>query len=253
MDELFDSTNTNNYGAMSDRRWRELEENDCQSSERGRHKEGKNASFMNDLTFTTKLLFCRRLHCLTQVAQFTNQQLLGLRLSTRDQVLNDAKSSNRSTILINKRFSLHRNQFFCCLIIFGVSITDNDSSISQEPQSQPHKVKDSIDRHYEFLVDRMFPDFVLNEKLNEDLCITSTQINAIKKKETARKKNELIIKYLIENQREEKLFEALDKSDQKHLVKYLENDGSKILKCCNQFFKVYVPISFCQECNTSDA
>lgn len=91
-------------------------------------------------------------------------------------------------------------------------------------------MKDAIGRHYDFLVDRMFPDSVLYKTLHEDLCITEKQEYELRWKWTFREKNELIIKYFIKNQREEKLFEALEKSDQKHLVKYLENDGSKIFK-----------------------
>lgn len=60
-------------------------------------------------------------------------------------------------------------------------------------------------------------------------CLTVKVINKIKNTNTVRKRNEMVIEVLGRRQQLEKLIEALAQSNQKHLVKYLEVDGSESL------------------------
>lgn len=88
----------------------------------------------------------------------------------------------------------------------------------------------AIKSHYDFITERMSPEFGLIDRLFAHRVLTNAEKNTIEKKKIAQMKNKLILECLERNHKLVALIELLRKCDQKHLVKYLENDGSKIFK-----------------------
>lgn len=81
-------------------------------------------------------------------------------------------------------------------------------------------------RHYEFVVDRMSPEFGLIDKLYMRKILTNETKNRIKNSTDAvQMKTRELLRSIDTPEEHEKLVEVLKASDQAHLVKYLENDG----------------------------
>lgn len=105
---------------------------------------------------------------------------------------------------------------------------------------QEERWRKAIDRHRRFIADRMNRKFDFEEKLVAYNCLSVKMINKIKSTKTVRKRNEMIIEILGRRQQLEKLIEALAQSNQKHLVKYLECDGSKFFFLSNSEYFVWL-------------
>lgn len=101
---------------------------------------------------------------------------------------------------------------------------------STEAKKSYENLRKSIDRHYGFIVDRMSPDFGLIDKLYASRVLTNEEKNEIEEQKTVQQRNKSILKCLTAKRNQKTLIEALGQSAQKHLVKYLEYDGSKIFK-----------------------
>lgn len=92
--------------------------------------------------------------------------------------------------------------------------------------------RDSIDRNYFFLVEQMLSEFGLVDKLYQSKTISNGQKNSIKAKTTTQEKNKELLDYVINKNAHVQLIEALDKSNQRHLINYLETDGSRLTILC---------------------
>lgn len=86
--------------------------------------------------------------------------------------------------------------------------------------------EDVVSRHYDFIVDFMSPEFGLIDKLYAFRVITNLEMNTIEAEPVFQNKNKKLLEYVIKKGKCRKLFEALRKSDQSHLVNYLEANGS---------------------------
>lgn len=81
-------------------------------------------------------------------------------------------------------------------------------------------------RHYEFVVDRMSPEFGLIDKLYTRRILTNEAKNRIKNSTDAvQMKTRELLTSITTPEAHETLVEVLKACDQAHLVKYLENDG----------------------------
>lgn len=104
---------------------------------------------------------------------------------------------------------------------------NQESEVRGKKLESEEDLNNVFDRHHDFIVDRIHLDFCLKENLKTRFCLTTKAINRIKEKRTIRQRNEMIIKSLTQKQKLKELFDELKLSDQKHLINYLENDGSK--------------------------
>ena len=89
-------------------------------------------------------------------------------------------------------------------------------------------MKERFEKHREFLVDRIDPDFGLLDKLFARRALTKEAVHKIKLKDnTTEDKNRILLDFILKNKKANDLISALKDSGQNHLVNYLNADGGK--------------------------
>lgn len=87
-----------------------------------------------------------------------------------------------------------------------------------------------MEKHREFLVDRIDPEFGLLDKLLANMTLTRESVHKIKLRDnTAEDKNRILLDVILKNKKANELISALRDSGQIHLVNYLNADGGKKL------------------------
>lgn len=108
---------------------------------------------------------------------------------------------------------------------------EEDQSLILEERQQNQEMEEmwgkSIKIHYDLIVERMSPEFGLTDRLFAHRALTNREKNMIENKNIFQEKNKIIFDCISKNHRLGTLVELLGKCDQRHLVRYLENDGSK--------------------------
>lgn len=93
-----------------------------------------------------------------------------------------------------------------------------------------------IRKYMEFLVDRKDPDFGVLDVLIVSKDLTLREFHQIRSQpSTIGDRNRKLLHYVIEKNKPDMLIPALEKAKQKHLVNYLNSDGSKFT-CVQQVY-----------------
>lgn len=108
----------------------------------------------------------------------------------------------------------------------------NEEHCQTSSSAAGDKWRDSVDRNYFFLVEQMLSEFGLVDKLYQSKTISNGEKNSIKAKTTTQDRNKTVLDYVINKNAHAQLIEALDKSNQRHLINYLETDGSRLTILC---------------------
>ena len=91
-------------------------------------------------------------------------------------------------------------------------------------------MEERLEKHREFLVDRIDPEFGLLDKLLSNMTLTRESVHKIKLRDnTAEDKNRILLDVILKNKKANELISALRDSGQIHLVNYLNADGGKQL------------------------
>jgi len=91
-------------------------------------------------------------------------------------------------------------------------------------------MEELIEKHREFLVDRIEPDFGLLDKLLASMTLTRESVHRIKLKDnTTEDKNRILLDYILQNKKANEFISALMDSGQSHLVNYLSAGRGKKL------------------------
>ena len=91
-------------------------------------------------------------------------------------------------------------------------------------------MEERIEKHREFLVDRIDPEFGLLDKLLASGALGREAFQEIKlNNNTACKKSRILLDFILNNKKANELVSALMDSGQTHLVNYLNTDGGKKL------------------------
>jgi len=91
-------------------------------------------------------------------------------------------------------------------------------------------MEERFQKHKEFLVDRIDPDFGLLDKLLANETLTREAVHRIKLKDnTTEDKNRILLDFIMKNKKAHEFVSALTDSGQTHLVNYLKTDGGKKL------------------------
>lgn len=81
--------------------------------------------------------------------------------------------------------------------------------------------------HREFLEDRMDPDFGLLDKLLQRAALSRRDLSRIRAKSTFQERNAELLDHIAKQHKCTELIASLQETRQGHLVKYLEEKGSK--------------------------
>lgn len=82
-------------------------------------------------------------------------------------------------------------------------------------------------RHREFLEDRIDPDFGLLDKLLKCAALSRKDLSKVKAKSTFQERNAELLDHIAKQHKCTELIAALQETRQGHIVKYLEENGSK--------------------------
>lgn len=90
-------------------------------------------------------------------------------------------------------------------------------------------VRDIMEEHRDFLIERIEPDFGLLDKLRESKALSRIEIAEVRAQQTSYKRNSTILDYISASDQCDNFILALKDTHQIHIANFLAANGSKSL------------------------